>query len=95
MKFKSVNIRNSFKLIVILMSLVECIDYTDLLRDSGSAQLQTTTSPTATNENSLITNRAQTQKLKYHDVWYEINESTVLNCSLRVNKDQHVNKFIT
>lgn len=32
----------------------------------------------------------QQQKLKYLDVWYEINEPTILNCSLRVNRDQHV-----
>lgn len=32
----------------------------------------------------------QSKKLKYHDIWYEINESIVLNCSLKVNRDQHV-----
>jgi hypothetical protein len=30
------------------------------------------------------------QKLKYLDVWYEVNEPILLNCSLRVNRDQHV-----
>ena len=30
------------------------------------------------------------QKLKYLDVWYEVNEPIILNCSLRVNRDQHV-----
>ena len=29
-------------------------------------------------------------KLRHQDVWIEANESIILNCSLRVNKDQHV-----
>jgi hypothetical protein len=37
--------------------------------------------------------RSQHNKLKYHDLWYEINDSIVLNCSLRVGKDQHVSEI--
>ena len=29
-------------------------------------------------------------KLRHQDVWAETNDSIVLNCSLRVNRDQHV-----
>lgn len=42
------------------------------------------------NEPKTTTSKNQQHKLKYHDVWYEMNDSTILNCSLRVNKDQHV-----
>lgn len=29
-------------------------------------------------------------KISHQDIWTEINDSIILNCSLRVNKDQHV-----
>ncbi len=42
--------------------------------------------------NTFIVRTSQ-NKLKYHDIWYEVNDSIVLNCSLRVGKDQHVSNF--
>ncbi len=30
-------------------------------------------------------------RIRHIDLWAEVNQSIVLNCSLRVNKDQHVN----
>lgn len=29
-------------------------------------------------------------KLRHQDIWAEVNDSIILNCSLRVNRDQHV-----
>jgi hypothetical protein len=40
-----------------------------------------------------LTNRNRSNKLRYQELWYETNDSAVLNCTLRVNKDQHVNKL--
>jgi hypothetical protein len=43
------------------------------------------------NNNNYRSSQHQHPKLKYLDVWYEVNEPiTKLNCSLRVNRDQHV-----
>ncbi len=30
-------------------------------------------------------------RIRHTDLWAEINQSILLNCSLRVNQDQHVN----
>ncbi len=43
-----------------------------------------------TNNNNHNHQHNSQQKLKYLDVWYEVNEPIILNCSLRVNRDQHV-----
>ena len=48
-------------------------------------------------------NTEKTGHISHVEIWTEINDSIVLNCSLRVNKDQHVqlkfiklkNKFVT
>ena len=44
--------------------------------------------------NAKIAPKSQPKKLKYHESWLEENDSTILNCSLRVDRDQHVNFFL-
>ena len=33
---------------------------------------------------------ADKNRIRHLDLWAEVNQSIVLNCSLRVNRDQHV-----
>ncbi|CAF0840695.1 unnamed protein product, partial [Brachionus calyciflorus] len=40
--------------------------------------------------NSNLTLNNNHQRSKYHDVWHEVNDAIVINCSIRVNRDQHV-----
>lgn len=46
------------------------------------------------NEHLVTTSSKQTNthqvKLRHQDIWSEVNDSIVLNCSLKVNRDQHV-----
>jgi hypothetical protein len=53
-------------------------------------ELVSTSQFLATSTTIPTTNRNKSNKLRYQELWYEINDSAVLNCTLRVNKDQHV-----
>lgn len=57
---------------------------------SNKTSIIANTTPFISVNNSMEKNN----KLKYQDLWFETNESIVLNCTLKVHKDQHVNKKI-
>ena len=75
-------------LLVQLSSLAKCSDTYNLTFNTNELE----NSHPATTGGQIIKSNAKTptKKLKYHESWLEMNETIVFNCSLRVNRDQHV-----